>query len=250
VRGNQPTNLSPTACFVIEREPGKGYQVTSAEGLYAEEWRRRALTLLDALGQPDPKGPAEYYRWVETIRPSREYVGVSVKLMPNGEARYHQAWFQATKAGPRPKRSAAMLAFALLVAFFFGVFAGQTFVPLGGRAAPGPVQANADPPARTTPDPPVKADPPDRRIAKLKNELSSSRDMRAKLVKYLSQEGLAADTSAVDERRSVKLIADLDKTPPPQETIRLDNFEVAKFVKLLDALDEWTAKPSPKPEGQ
>src|SRR5690606_28128834 len=107
--GNQPSNLTPSACFVIERERGKGYQVTSAEGPCADEWRTRALTLLDVLGQPDPKGPAEYCRWVGPITPSEEYVSVSVKLMPNGEARYHQVWFEVPKPVTRPARSIGLL---------------------------------------------------------------------------------------------------------------------------------------------
>lgn len=251
--GNQPANLSPSACFVVERVPSEGYQVTSAEGRYANEWKGRALALLDILGQPDPKGPAEYYCWVGPITPSGEYVGVSVKLTPNGEARYHQAWFQAAKPMTRPTRSIGLLILVMLVIFAAGAFAGRMFLAPGVSTTVGPISGN-DLPRNSKVDPSAKDTPPDARLTKLKNELASSRDVRAKLKGYLAQEGFAADTSTpvVDERRSVKLIADLDKTPPPLETIRLSNIDVAKVVRLLEALDEWTTNPKPpqKSEGR
>lgn len=247
MRGNQPASLSPSACFVVEREPGKGYQVTSAEGFYADELKGRALALLDTLGQPDPKGPAEYFRWVGPTTPAGEYVGVAVKLMPNGEARYHQAWFQDPKPVTRPVRSVGLRILVLLVVFAAGAFAGRTLLAPGGSTTPGPVSGNGGLPGSSKVDPPAKDGPPDVRLTRLNNELASSRDVRAKLKGYLSQEGFAADTSTpvVDERRSVKLIADLDKTPPPLETIRLSNLEVAKLLRLLETLDDWTINPKP-----
>ena len=181
--GNQPTNLSPSACFVVEREPGKGYQVASAEGDYAAEWKGRALDLLDSLGQPDPKGPAEYFRWVGPITPSGEYVGVSVKLMPNGEARYHQAWFQVPKRTHRYARSIGSVIVVLLLVFAADAFAWRNLGVPDSQTAPAPVAHEAGSPGNSKPVPPVKDAPPDVRTTTLKNELASSRDVWAKLKK-------------------------------------------------------------------
>ncbi|MCS6898106.1 MAG: hypothetical protein NZM29_09050 [Nitrospira sp.] len=253
MKGSQPDNLSPSACFVVERVPSEGYQVTSAEGRYANEWKGRALALLDALGQPDPTGPAEYYRWVGPIAPSGEYVGVFVKLTPNGEARYHQAWFQAAKPMTRPMRSTGLLILLMIIIFAAGAFAGRMLFTPGVSTTSSSISANGLP-GISKADPLTKVAPPDIRLTKLNHELASTRDVRAKLKGYLAQEGFAADTSTpvVDERRSVKLIADLDKTPPPLETIRLSNLEVAKLLRLLEMLDDWTINPKPvqKPEGR
>jgi hypothetical protein len=244
---------------VVERVPGKGYQVTLAEGHHAKEWHRRALDFLDILGQPDPKGPTEYYRWVGPIAPSGEYVSVSVKLLPNGEARYHQAWYQAGRPATRPTRSINLLILALnlmilvlLVVVAVGASAGRTLFsprvsappvaepesgnsPGNGHRAPSPQKTH--PRMRFNPD----------LVRRLDVELAASADVRAKLKDYLTQPGLAADPSlpVVDERRSVKLIADLDTKPPPQETIRLTNIEVGKVVRLLETLHDWKASPQP-----
>jgi hypothetical protein len=174
--------------------------------------------------------------------PSGEYVGVSVKLMPTGEARYHQAWFQATKPMTRPTRTIGLLILVMLGIFAASALAGQTLFAPGVLTTPSPISANDGLPGSAKGDPPAKDVPPDMRLTKLKNELESSRDVRDKLKGYLAQEGFAADTSklVVDERRSVKLIADLDKAPPPLESIRLSNLEVAKLLRLLEKLDAWT----------
>jgi hypothetical protein len=47
----------------------------------------------------------------------------------------------------------------------------------------------------------------------------------------------------------VKLIADLDKTPPKQESIGLNNDEVAKLLRLLETLETINPKPAQKSEG-
>lgn len=276
--GNQPANLSPSACFVIERVPCEGYQVTSAEGRYANEWKGRALALLDTLGQPDPKGPAECHHLVGPITPSGEYVCVCMKLTPNGEAWYHQAWFQAAKPMTCPTRSIGLPILVMFVIFAAGAFAGRTLYALGALTTPGPISGNdglskgvsvaprylattrgpisgnGGLPECSTVDPPATNATSDVRLTKLKRELASSRDVRAKLKGYLAQEEFAADTSTpvVEERRSVKLIADLDAPPPPRETMRLSNVDVAKLLRLLEALDEWTTNPKPpqKSEGR
>lgn len=251
---NQHTSLRPLACFVVEREPGKGYHVTSAEGSFADEWKVRALGLLDSLGQPDPKGPAEDFYWLGPIAPSGEYVGVSMKLMPNGEARYHQAWFQVSRPITRPMRSVGLWILVCLVIFAVGAVAGAALYAPGGPTTSQPVPGSGGLPQSTKIDSSTKDGPPDVRLAKLKVELASSREVLARLKGYLSQKGFAANTSTpvVDEKRSVKLIADLDRTPPPQETIGLSNIEVAKLVRLLKMLEELTTdgKSPHNPEGR
>jgi len=267
VTGTQPRILCPSACFVIERVPSKGYQVTRAEGQFADEWKERALTLLDTLGQPNPNGPEEYYQWVGPIAPPGAYVGVSVKLRPNGEARYYQAWFQTAEPKTRlmrtigllmtrPKRTIGLLILVMLVTFGAGfgagVFAYPHFFAPGVSTSPDPISRNGGSPETSKVDPSAKDGPPDMRLAKLKEELASSRKVRDKLKKYLSQKEFTEGTSkpVVDERRSVKLIADLDKTPPDQESIGLKNVEVAKLLSLLETLETIDPEPAQKSEGR
>lgn len=235
-----PTStLSPSASFIVERQPGKGYQVAFADGPYADERKGRALAMLDCLGQPDPNGPTEYCRLVGPIPPSGEYVGVFVKLAPNGEAGYHQAWFHIPEAATHRGRFLGSLALVLMVGFVLGGLAARTFFVSGGATPAGPASDHGLP-VSANPNPPVKEPPRDVHVTKLKNEIRSSRDLRMRLKDYLSQEGFAADASltVIEQKRSVKLIADLDKTPPPVETIRLSNIEVGKLLKLLETLED------------
>ena len=269
--GNQPHIPKPSACFVIERVPGEGYQVTyqvtSAEGRFADEWKKRALALLDTLGQPNPNGPKEYYQWIGPIAPSGEYVGVSVKLRPNGEARYYQAWFQTAEPKTRlmrtigllmtrPKRTIGLLIFVMLVTFGAGfgagVFAYPHFFAPGVSTSPDPISRNGGSLETSKVDPSAKDGQPDMSLAKLKKELASSREVRDRLKDYLSQKEFTEDTSksVVGLRRSVKLIADLDKTPPKQESISLNNVEVAELLKLLKTLETINPEPAQKSEGR
>lgn len=236
---NQPARLDPFASFVVEREPGEGYQVTLAEGPRAEEWEQRALPLLDLIGQPEANGPAEYFRWVGPI--SGAYVGVFVKRMPNGESRFHQEWFQIPKRVSRTTWFMGLAIVATLLVFAAVAVAGRALLVPDRPTDSDPAVEEPGSPGSSKVHSPEQVAAPDARTTKLKNELAASRDLRAKLKEYLSQEGFAADFSAsvVDEKRSVKLIADLDNTPPPKETIRLSNIEVAKLLRLLEALDEW-----------
>ena len=264
--GKQPLSiLSPSACFVIERVPSKGYQVTyqvtSAEGRFADEWKGRALALLDTLGQPDPNGPKEYYQWVGPIPRSGEYVGVSVKLRPNGEAWFHQAWFQTAKPKTRLKRTIGLLIFVMLVGFGAGfgagVFAYLKFFAPGVSTSPDPISRNGGSPGTSKVDPSAKDGQPDMR-AKLKEVLDSSpnRDVRNKLKQYLSQKEFTQkeftkDTSkSAGKWRSVKLIADLDETSPKKESIGLKNDEVAELLKLLETLEKIDLELAQKSEGR
>jgi hypothetical protein len=222
----QTSNRGPVAIFVVEREAGKGYRVTSAHGPRADELKVRALALLDRLGQPDPTGPEEIYNWLGPIAPTGEYVGVTVRLTTTGEARYHQAWFDL----PSPDRRAGAgillpVVLALIIGLVAGAFIDHTWLAsVTGSKPAQPAASEADP-----------------RLVQLGSHLAASREVRDKLFEYFAQDGFAADPAAqiVDEKRAIKLIADLDKTPPSRETIRLNNIEVRKLLDLLHALDEW-----------
>ena len=247
--GTQPRILCPSACFVIERVPSKGYQVTRAEGQFADKWKKRALDLLDKLGQPDPNGPEEYYRWV-IDRPG-VYVGVSVKLRPNGEAWYYQEWFQTAELKTRLKRTIVII-LVMLVTFGAGVLADRKFFAPRDSTSADPISWNGGSPGTSKVDPSAKDGQPDMSLAKLKKELASSREVRDRLKDYLSQKEFTEDTSksVVGLRRSVKLIADLDKTPPKQESISLNNVEVAELLKLLKTLETINPEPAQKSEGR
>jgi len=238
--------MAPIANIVVEREPGKGYQVTCANGECPEERKAGALAVLDHLGQPDPNGPQEYTRWVGPIAPTGDYVGINVKIMPNGEACYHQAWFQVPRSSARFVRPSALLPYVLIAfvtLFFAGMIVGYRWRP---TATPSAISA----PGKTKGAAPSVRQEPEAVLAKLDDNLASSRELRAKVLEYLSQEGFAdLSKQVVDVKRSIKLISDLDKTPPPTETIRLSNVEVAKLMNLLQTLQEWQSlKMVPKRE--
>lgn len=245
---NRPANLSPSACFVVERVPGTGYTVTASEGPRADEWKPRALDLLDAIGQPDPKGPAEYIRLLGPIAPSGECVSVSVTLKSNGEACYHQAWFQASTRASRRSWNISLAALALVAGFIGGILAVRSFVHPDRPAISAAASIEVKPPQPIGDSSPREA-VLQNRVRKMHSDLGQSHELRKKLTAYLAQEGFAVDSSApvVDEKRSVKLIADLDTTPPPRETVRLSNVEVAKLLQLLDTLDNWTVNAKMEP---
>jgi hypothetical protein len=242
VRGNKASRLEPVASFVIEREAGRGYRVTAADGDCPEARSIRALKLLDDLGQPDPRGPNELFRWLGPIAPSGEYIAVSIKLMPNGEARYHQGWFRLRTPAHGGRLLVSAFLLVLVVALVIGTLAGRMrFAPERSALPDSARTSSTDGPASTAQEPGLRPSGPvdDPGLEKLNTRLSSSRDVRDKIKKYLSQEGLAARSEPVSVmKRSVKLIADLDKPPPPVEVIRLDNGEVAKLLELLRTLDD------------
>jgi len=255
VTGKQSHIPEPSASFVIERVPSKGYQVTRAEGQFADEWKGHALDLLDKLGQPNPNGPEEYYQWIGPIAPSGAYVGVSVKLRPNGEARYYQAWFQTAKPMTRPKRTIVII-LVMLVTFGAGVFAYPKFFAPRVSTSLGSISRNGGSPGTSKVDPSAKDGPPEMSLEKLKEELAPSRKVRDRLKEYLSQKEFTQkefteDTSkSAGKWRSVKLIADLDETSPKKESIGLKNDEVAELLKLLETLEKINPKPAQKSEGR
>lgn len=242
MRRNQPSVFRPFAQFMIERVPGEGYQVTRAEGEGVEKAKRNALLLLDALGQPAPKGPKEAVYLVGPITSVGEYVTVTVTLTDNGEARYNQVWYQIGDS--RSYRFGANVV-ALMMVFLVGIMTGAlarhlVFAP-SGAPTQNQVSGTKNPPDNPSVDFAERPLELKARVEKLHNQCKSSHSVWVKLKEYLSQEGLAADLaqSVIEQRRSVKLIADLDSAPPPQETIRLNNIEVAKLVSLFDAMEEF-----------
>jgi hypothetical protein len=253
VTRKQASRLEPVASFVVEREVGRGYRVTASNGDCPEERKTRALKFLDDLGQPDPRGPKEFFRWLGPIAHSGEYIVVSIKLMPNGEARYHQGWFRLLPPADRGRFPAWAFSLVLVAGLVSGFLAGRTLFALdrptrldsaGMPAANGPVPSGLEPGLRS-PEP--TSDPG---LAKLNKQLRTSRELRLKVKKYLSQDGLAATSAEVsDVKRSVKLIADLDKTPPRIESIQLDNAEVAKLLGVLQALDDIQERATSTPVG-
>jgi hypothetical protein len=129
----------------------------------------------------------------------------------------------------------------LLVFFAAGAVTGRTLFAPAAPTAPGTVSANGGLPEGSKAELPSHAIPTVEKQAKLKNALTSSQELRAKLKEYLSQPDFAADTSTsvIDEKRTVKLTSDLDKTPQGVESIFLNNIEVQKLLELLEALEGW-----------
>jgi len=234
---HQHPNLEPAATFLIEREPAEGYQVTSAQGRYAEQWKRRALDLLDTLGQPDPKGPSESQRLVGPVGPTGELVHVRVELLPTGEARYHQAWFQVPKAAFQPKRANRLLILVFCVGFLAG--AAAFFLATGGKTLQG-ISGNGGPPHTGEGSSSAKGVQANPYSTKLQNELAATRELREKLIEYLSQEGLAADMSAPTVRSVKLLIWDL-AVDSGEGSTKVHDFDAAKLLNLLRTLDQWEA---------
>ena len=221
------------ASFVVAREAAKGYVVKSADGPLAANWKDRALALLDDLGQPDPKGPEQFCRWVGPVPPSGEYVGTVVTVEPNGEARYHQWWFRLPERRTLPRLlPSGLFLLILLVGLITAFYVGRTTIPVSPPAPGIPLPGDTSKAEQAT------HPQPDPRHMKLDSQIDATRGVRKRLIEYLSQEGFAAPSAeVVDVKRSIKLIADLDTSPPPTESIRLNNTEVTRLLDLLKILE-------------
>lgn len=237
----------PVARFTIEREPTRGYQITRAEGTQAEQWRTHALDLLEKLEQPSPTGAVESYQWLEITAPARLAVGVTVKREASGEVCIYQTWFVVPRRTLASQKDWLTLLGLLSLVFILGLFSGRRNAPkssadVGPNAPrePVPATSSSESPAnnqKTITDDSLR----DLFFYKLRGDLTASAQVREKLHRFLSQAGFAADfaNAVVHEQRSIKLISDLDIAPPPQETMRLSNLEVAKLLKLLETCDKW-----------
>jgi hypothetical protein len=107
----------PVASFVVQRLPGEGYRVTLRDGPLADRLASAALSVLDDLGQPDPRSPENTTRWLAPTRDRKHPVGIRIMRQPEGDVRFEQTWFAA--APPQKTRTAWPWLIAL-----FGVVAG------------------------------------------------------------------------------------------------------------------------------
>jgi hypothetical protein len=257
VTANAPHGLVPVASFVIEREAGEGYRVTASDGDQAEERKRQALELLNNLGQPDPRGPDKFFRWLGPVTPGGEYIGVSVKLLSNGDVSYHQGWFRLPVQPHHSRPFIWLLPLMLALGIAAGIIADQTiFAP--AHSAPSSITVSQPPngPAPSAAEHSSVASqksPADAELAKLKVLLKSSQDVRTKLSVYLSQDGLGAVGGVTAGKRSIKIIADLDRWLPKKftETVMFNDTEVDTFLSLLRYLDDLlkdAARPRTKAE--
>lgn len=83
----------PIATFVVERQPGEGYLVTSSAGKRSSQLQREALRILDLLGHHPAEGPEEVDAWLGPVGSTSAYVRIHVQRTESGQTRYGQAWF-------------------------------------------------------------------------------------------------------------------------------------------------------------
>jgi hypothetical protein len=231
--------------FVIEREPGTGFHVKLSGGPNAqdEERQRRALKLLEELPQPDLASDKEKIWWVEPTDRIGEFALVWMEAHNKGEPRYREFWF---KVQDRPTRTWTKsfrkvfvgLATSLLVLVALFIFLGWIKLNLpnaGGQVSVGTGEQPSPTGQRTASEQPGK----DPRVDSLLGKLILSQSERDKLKKYLSQPDFGANADVVKKERCIKLIADLDRSPPPQESLQLDTIEVRHLLELLQELDRF-----------
>lgn len=246
-----PQFLTPLASFVVERLPCEGYQVTSADGPRAAEWSERALDLLDTLGQPDPNGPVEYIRLVGPLSPAGECVSVWIRLLPNGEARYRQTWFQVpTQTRSFWHRVASCLVLLLVGAAMgaVGGIAGVWKFSICNRWLLRPAASESAPlsPERGKSDVPAPAR--DAELDELHNDLILIRPLLVKLHEFLSQEGFPAmDQEVTDVKTVVRLSDSFTRSDGPPATIKqrdlpLTNVDVRDLLKLFERLKKLSQK--------
>ena len=224
----------PIAAYVVDRDPIRGYRVASREGREADAHADAALAALDAIGQPDPRGPQVAFRWLGPIEPSRCYVAVWVTMLPSGEARYQQAWYRPARVA----KGSAWLWPVLSVALAAVAFGGGVLIerwdrnllePVPPIHAPAPVQAKAsnEPKLRDVAGPLITA------IADADNPVTV-------LEQFLGQDGIAApvddagNRSGPEVERVVTLTASQEfgkRVPSDKKTF--SNYEAAKLLSLF-----------------
>ncbi len=244
--------------FVIEREPGTGFHVKLSGGPNAqdEERQRRALKLLEELPQPDLASDKEKIWWVEPTDRIGEFALVWMEVHANGERRYREFWFTVRQDILTRAWTTFCTAFwsrnfftgfgigVLLVlaigasAFWFGMERGWIAIKLAQAEKEVPVVPDRLASATTEPTSPARAER-DARQDGLLQKLIRSREERDKLKKYLSQPDFGANADVVKKERCIKLIADLDRSPPPQESHPMDTIEVRHLLELLQELDRF-----------
>lgn len=230
------------ASFVVARVPGEGYRITSSEGPRANELEPRVLPILQKLGQSSTtKSEAQIY-WVGPAGNSHEWVGIQCRVLDSGTKEYYQSWFRAGDTATAPGFGLGFLVASCLMSF---VVAVVIMALLGFRFAnakiPGITQDNQGQGAivnseRNEGD--LVKDKNAAAIIRLQTNLAKNSFLREQLTIYLSQDGFAFDPSlpVVEEKRSVKITSDLDRSPPGQESIKLSNFQVQQLLELLSEL--------------
>lgn len=219
----------PVATFLIEREPGTGYVVTSAEGPSSGSLRTSALAALDFVGQPDPNGPGQTFHWIGPIGPAGESLGIVAQLTSNGEAKYRQTWFAASAVQSRRWLPIATCA----VGFVVGLAAA--WLVRGSSATTTDGQEAAAPPAVARD---VSSSLP------LGAPLRTTRALREELREFLGQDGFAGSASQVTtgEEPFVLLVAVREDGSPAKATIRWNPADNARWRTLLEALRELDAR--------
>lgn len=215
----------PVATFQIEREPGTGYVVTSAEGPSAESLRTSALAALDFVGQPDPNGPSQTFHWIGPIGPAGESVGVVVQLHANGEAKYRQSWFAGSAGRFRGWLPVATCALGVVVGLAVAWMVRGSGATTTDRDTP---QTPAEVARDVSPSLP------------LGSQLRATRALREELSEFLGQEGMAEPARQITTGQEpfVLLVAVTDEASPAKATIRWNPADNARWRSLLQALRE------------
>jgi hypothetical protein len=238
---NSQSGIQPVYTFEIERRPGRGYTVTSSHGEAADQRKDTALKLLDAIGQPDPKGPQQYGCYVQHA----EYcVRVSVQLQPDGTAQIRQDWFRMIPSAAS-SGSWRRVAKALLLCFLLGAGAGAWAGYSLGTQSPQPPTTTQKPEKKDEKEKqPPPSPSPDETLKTLRDSLVRNQEELQALKQFLAQEGLAAPKEGASERkRAIKVLVDLDPMPPGiRESLALNNQQVRQLLdvlqELLDALQK------------
>ena len=252
----------PIATFVVERDPAKGYRVASREGQDADAFADAALSVLDAIGQPDPRGRQVTFRWLGPTAPSNCYVAVWVTMLPSGEARYQQAWYRPAKTATGSPWVLPLFSVTMAAAAFWGGMLVQRRSEAPTEQVP-PIHE----PERVQSQGP--AQPRLREVAgPLIAAITDADNPVTVLEQFLGQEGIAApvddagNRSGPEKERVVTLTASQEFGPKvPSEKKTFSNYEAAKllslfrrlrdFVEVVERTDSATSLdvvPDPRPE--
>lgn len=233
-------STQPVAKFVVERIAGTGYCVTSSSGPECSALQKDAMTLLDKVKQTNAEPDDVTCEWIGPVGSKGYFVGVTTSPTADGELRYKQSWF----AGQKKQLAMVTYVAGMILSLVVGMGVGAVVANLAVTTVEAPGGTPASDPrglkAHESTDTVFVQPANETAYDDLHTKIVATKELRVKIAEYLNQDGLAADPSlpVVEERRSVKVIADLDRSPPPRESIRLSNVEVLALLKLLDRLDK------------
>ncbi|MBL8868706.1 MAG: hypothetical protein JNK90_02880 [Planctomycetaceae bacterium] len=225
----------PVAQFVVERIPGTGYCVTSSIGEESSILDKEAVALLDKIQEPSKEPNHVTNHWIGPIRREGYFVGVSITPTTDGLFRFQQTWFKIEKQR-WSNVIICVLVLTLLTGLGLGSVVGKYSVNSEFNKTIDKKLLDLQTREQEKEDSELTFDKDE--FLKLKDQIVSTEKLRTKLKGYLQQDGLAADPSlkVTEAQRAVKIIADLDRSPPSQESIRLNNLEVLALLNLLDQL--------------